>query len=271
VTAVAVHPSGKFVFATRDENAAGDGVAVFQVQNNGSLKAAPGSPYSTQNGPQALVVDATGKYLYVAEATDYIDAFEIDQTTGALTPLPGSPYKLSTPNPSCSAFPFDIINPLGKYLYTANAFNDSISGYTIEKTTGTLTQIAGSPWPDEGGCAPICPPCAFNPEALAVDGSGKFLYGINGDMEEIAIYSINSSGALNFVKYTPNTSACSGPIRTDITGNYIYAFGCGFQSGGVGSSIAAFAINHSTGDLSPLPSSPYPVIQGYPLGLTVTP
>ncbi|MCU1299293.1 MAG: LamG domain protein jellyroll fold domain protein [Acidobacteriaceae bacterium] len=60
VTAVAVHPSGKLVFATRDENAAGDGVAVFQVQNNGSLKATPGSPYSTQNGPQALVVDANG-------------------------------------------------------------------------------------------------------------------------------------------------------------------------------------------------------------------
>ena len=60
VTAVAVHPNGNLVFATRDEQAAGDRVAVFQVQSDGSLKPAPGSPYSTQNGPQALVVILAG-------------------------------------------------------------------------------------------------------------------------------------------------------------------------------------------------------------------
>lgn len=272
VTAVAVHPSGKLVFATRDENAAGDGVEVFQVQSNGALTQAPGSPYSTQNGPQALVVDPSGKYLYVADGSGYIDAFEISETSAALTPLPGSPFKLTTTG-SCGAFPTDIIDPFGKNLYTANAFEDSISGYAIGSTTGALTQIAGSPWADSGGCVTVnCPQCAFNPESLAVDGSGKFLYALNGDIEDISIYSINSSGALTYIKDTPNGSACgttTGAIRTDLTGNYVYTFGCGTSIGAP--DIVTFSINHTTGDLTPIASSPMPVPNSYPTNLAVTP
>ena len=43
--------------------------------------------------PQNLLVDATGHYLYATDAvSDYIAAFAINQTNGALTTLPGSPY-----------------------------------------------------------------------------------------------------------------------------------------------------------------------------------
>lgn len=253
VTAVAVHPSGAFVYATRDENAAGDGVEVFRVEANGSLAAIAGSPYSTENGPQALVVDPSGKYLYVADATGFIDAFTIDQVSGALTPLPGSPFKLSTTKPACGAFPTDIVDYLGRRLYTANSFDDSISGFKIAGTVGTITQIAGSPWPDEGGCNILNSSSAFNPESIAIDGTGKFLYGVNGDMEEIAIYAIGSNGGPRLVKYTPNTSACGGPIRTDPKGNYLYAVGCA-NTGSPG--IVEYAINHTNGNLTALPSSP---------------
>lgn len=269
VSAVAVNPSGKLVFAARNENAAGDGVSVFQVQGNGSLVEAPGSPYSTKNTPQALVVDPAGKYLYVTDGAGYIDAFEISEVSAALTPLPGSPFQLTTTGGNCGAFPTDIIDPVGKYLYTANAFDDSISGYTTGSTTGVPSRIAGSPWADHGGCPNFdCPQCAFNPESLTVDGSGKFLYGVDGDQEDIAIYSINSSGALSLLKYTPNAGACKGPIRSDPTGNYVYAIGCGT---GPDPDIVTFSINHTTGDLTPTPGSPMPVPHSYPTSFAVTP
>jgi DNA-binding beta-propeller fold protein YncE len=81
---VAVHPSGHIVCAARSEYAAGDGVAVFKVNSDGTLTEAPGSPYSTQSGPQALMVDPVGNYLYVADGSGYIDIFKIDTVADAL-------------------------------------------------------------------------------------------------------------------------------------------------------------------------------------------
>jgi 6-phosphogluconolactonase len=264
VTAVAVHPSGKLIFATRDEEASGDGVAVFQLQSNGSLAQAPGSPYDTQWGPQALIVDPSGKYLYVADQSSYIDAFSIDESSGALTPLAGSPFLIPVPSscPDSAPFALDIIDPAGKYIYTADAGMDSISGFSIASANGTLTDLAGSPWADNGGCSNP-QGIEFNPKSLAIDGTGKFLYGVNGEVETISIYSVAADGALTYIKdigKAPGQSGvgCLGPIRTDATGNYIYTGSCGtnLPTGYLG--IVGFSINHTTGDLTQLPTSPYP-------------
>jgi 6-phosphogluconolactonase len=252
------------------------------------LAPAPGSPYPTQIGPKALVVDPSGKYLYVADFgngidSDYINAFEIDETSGALTAVPGSPFPIPVAS-NCTygaANVTDIIDPAGEYVYTADSWMDSISGFAIAGTTGTLTVMAGSPWADEGGCVvpPDCSSCALNPSSLAIDGTGKFLYGLNSasDVWNIAVYSIGANGALAFVKYAANREAgcVAGPIRADSTGNYLYTSACaGVPAGYIG--LAGFSINHTTGDLTELPTSPYtylnqsthaPVLQSF----TVTP
>jgi hypothetical protein len=272
VTAVAVHPSGKLIFAARDEQAAGDGVAVFQLQSNGSLVQAAGSPYATQIGPQALVVDPSGKYLYVADFgeyinsvnRDFIDAFEIDESSGALNPVAGSPFPIPVAS-NCTygvANATDIIDLAGEYVYTADSWMDSISGFAVGGSPGTLTDMAGSPWADEGGCVvpPDCTSCALNPSSLAVDGTGRFLYGLNSasGVWNIAVYSIGADGALTYVKYAGNLEAgcVGGPIRVDSTGNYLYSPACaGVPDGYIG--LAGFSINHTTGDLTELPTSPY--------------
>src|SRR5262249_48000849 len=91
VTAVAVDPRGDFIYAAGNEQASGDYVAVFQLQSDGSLKEIPGSPFPTQMGPQALTVDPSGNFLYVADYSNFIEAFQINRSTGALTEAPGSP------------------------------------------------------------------------------------------------------------------------------------------------------------------------------------
>src|SRR5262249_57274055 len=135
---------GHFVYVALSNKAAGDGVVGFVVNSNGSLSKIPGSPFPTQNDPRNLLIDATGHYLYAGDAASgYIDAFTISQTDGALTPLPGSPYKITFPSACISgANPQDITeNPLNTHLYTADSFDNYISAYTIAPTTGTLTQI----------------------------------------------------------------------------------------------------------------------------------
>jgi 6-phosphogluconolactonase (cycloisomerase 2 family) len=258
VAAVAVHPSGALIFAALSEYAQGDGVAVFQLQQDGSLKEAPGSPYSTQTGPQALKVDPSGNYLYVADGSGYIEAFAIDTVSATLTPLAGSPYQM--PVPCGGAYPRDILDPFGQNLYEADAVNSVIGGYTIDPGTGTLTQIAGSPWADDGTCQGVAiddPLFDYNPRSLAIDGSGKFLYALNELDFNIAIYSVVHNGALNFLKFTPTNSACQGAVRTDPTGKYLYAGACNTGLPANFGGLVGFSINHTTGDLTPLATSPY--------------
>lgn len=248
VTAVAVHPSGRLIFATRDEQAAGDGIAVFELQSDGSLQPAPGSPYSTQIGPRALVIDPSGRYLYVADWSGYIDAFSIDASSSTLTPLPGSPYRIAANcGGSPQTNPNDIVDLAGKYLYTSDLWGDAISGFSVG--AGTLSEISGSPY------------CLNTPSSLAVDGTGKFLYARNSDdngILHVSIYSTGSEGGLTFIKQVGtswNESGCDGPMRTDASGNYLYTGVCGVLSAFNG--LVGFSINHTTGDLTELPTSPY--------------
>ena len=52
-----------------------------------------------------------------------------------------------------------------------------------------------------------------------------------------------------------NLAGCDGPIRTDASGKYLYAGVCGVLSAFNG--LIGFSINHTTGDLTELPTSPY--------------
>jgi DNA-binding beta-propeller fold protein YncE len=130
---------------------------VFQVQSNGSLTEISGSPFATQPGPQALAVDPAGHYLYVADYSNYIEVFQINPSTGALTEDSGSPYEIPIPavcNPGggATANPTDIVDVSGTSLYTPDEFIGYISGWSISSTTGGLTPMSGSAFRD-GGCA----------------------------------------------------------------------------------------------------------------------
>ena len=262
VSAVAVHPSGDFVYAAADEQAAGDGIAVFQVQSDGSLTEIAGSPFATENGPQALVVDPTGNYLYVADYSNNIQVFRINRTTGALTQISGSPYSIPIPA-SCgsgqTANPTDLLEVSGKWIYTPDEFIGYISGWSTS-SNGGLTPISGSPWIDQNGCTTGGLP-GPEPYWLAVDGTGKYLYVSSETLfQGILIYSIGSNGALTYVKaFDAGSYIGQGPIATDSKGDYLYASegGANVTPGPGYGAIAGFSINHSTGDLKVLPTSPY--------------
>src|SRR5579872_405632 len=177
---LAVDPSDKFLFAS-DTTPPGN-VLAFTIDSTGVLTAAPGSPFpiagTTSTQPQQVVVDSSGKFVYVnLLTTNQVAGFSIDSSTGALTAVPGSPF--ATGN-----------GPLGlatanNVLYVSNSMDGTISGYTIDATSGVLTPIAGSPF-------------AINAAALALNSTGGFLYtsGVMG----LQVWSIDgATGALTQV------------------------------------------------------------------------
>lgn len=292
VTAVAVHPSGDWVFATRDENGGNgpDGVDVFAVQSDGSLVETAESPVPSQPGPWTMTMDPGGKFLYLGVTAYsgvneyfYVDGYSFDATLGVLAPLAGSPFAFRAPS-NCGEtiiYQYGILDLSGQYLYTIANGVDSIAGASITDATGNLTQIAGAPWPDEGACSP--PPNDSNywasPVSIAVDGTGRFMYVLNDGAQNIAIYSIAANGALAFIKYAATGDVCEGTLGTDVTGNYLYAGNCYTSTVYLGSSaVSGFSIDHTTGDLTPTPGSPYTYPTGgtysnytIPMALTVTP
>jgi sugar lactone lactonase YvrE len=108
-TALAVSPSGKFVYAAGYGQAQIAAMAV--NQSSGALTLVPGSPFDNgpfRNGGAPISdahVDASGKYLVLADSENAeITVFAIDQSTGALTNVSGSPFKAS----SFSGAPYSI-------------------------------------------------------------------------------------------------------------------------------------------------------------------
>src|SRR5438445_382097 len=108
--------------------------------------------------PQAAVGLLTPKFAYVANNTgNNVSAYTIDATTGALTPISGSPF-------AAGLAPHGVaVDPSGKFAYVTNGNGNNVSAYTIAATIGALTPVSGSPFA-----------AGSVPRGVAVAPSGKF-------------------------------------------------------------------------------------------------
>ena len=201
VQTMAVHPSGKFVYAgTVDQGIGSPGVLAFRVNSDGSLTLLTSSPVMTDSDTSSMVVNPDGKFLYVTSGFS-IDAFAIDQTSGALTPLSGSPFAVET---GC---PFRIANSsadvLGRSLYVTTTEDLAVSAFAIGSKTGALHEIAGSPFLDPPFPDPIGKNCDGQITGLAAEPTGRFLFA-GTDNGTISIFTANAGdGSLRHTKNTP--------------------------------------------------------------------
>ena len=137
------------------------------------------SPSGTDYADQALAIDPSSKYLYVAETgINAVRAFNINAAQGTLTAITGSPFATGLGPISL------LIDSTGSYLYAANSTDGTISAFTIG-TAGALTPIAGSPFKTGSG-----------PESLAEDATNSYLIAacINGT-PDLQVFSIAGSTA----------------------------------------------------------------------------
>jgi len=177
---LAIDPMDRFLF-TSDVTAPGNVVALAIDSGTGALTPVPGSPFqiapnsSTFVEPAEIAVDGQGLFVYVALAgTNQIAGFQIDQSSGALTAVPGSPF--STGNGTMT------LATVNEFLYVPNGIDGTLSAYSINTTNGVLTSISGSPFP-------------FYAVSLAPDPIGSFMYA-SGSNGLLALSIDPTSGAL---------------------------------------------------------------------------
>jgi 6-phosphogluconolactonase (cycloisomerase 2 family) len=190
-----MHPSGNFLFAGNNVTSA---IMVYSIDSSGSLSEINGSPFAVSNPPWSLAVQPAGNYLYAAnqDTSNAVSGFAI-ASGGALSPLSNSPFS-STYEPISLT-----IDPTGSFVYTADFFSDAVSGLSLDAATGDLTELSASPYSAGSGTT--------QPASVAVDSTSKFAYVANFGTNDLALFSIDSSGTL-----VPQTSSAvatgTGPV-----------------------------------------------------------
>jgi 6-phosphogluconolactonase (cycloisomerase 2 family) len=149
--------------------------------------------------PISAAIDPKGLFLFAANVnSNSVSAFTINQSSGIITPVTGSPFP-SGRNPQSV-----VIEHQGKFLYVPNGNDASVSAYAINSTTGALTQIAGSPF--AAGSVPV-----------AAVSKKSFLYVGNSADKTVSQYAIDPmTGALSQIA-APFPTGMSGPLGLAIS------------------------------------------------------
>ncbi len=268
---VVVHPSGKYVYATSSSSSSNAAISAFAVQSNGSLTPVPGSPFSEGSGTTgAIAMDPLGKYLFAAVGTGSVAAYTIDQYNGALTQVPGSPFPTPT-YAGCQQFcyeePSDLqLDPTGNYLYGAQGAQQAIDGFKVDRSTGSLTDLPGSPYPEGTYNTPSnC--CPKDPTRISVDPNGKFIHVADDEGNDFSIFKLNeASGVPTFEASIGNVSNAFLPglcvpytVNVDPSGSFLYSEGITTSgcSGSGSNAMIGYSINQGNGYLFSVPGSPF--------------
>ena len=130
-------------------------------------------------------MDPAGEFVFVTNSeSNNITVFSLDLDTGALTPVPGSPF-------AAGSQPLDVATDgFGRFLYVANNLSNSVSAFSINRSTGALTPIAGSPYSMGSFLSRV-----------KGDPLGRFLYAMDG--QSVFVLAIGATGALTPVAGSP--------------------------------------------------------------------
>jgi 6-phosphogluconolactonase (cycloisomerase 2 family) len=241
---IAMTPQSNFLYTS---NYSGN-VSAYSVNSSTGALTSVASPYSASRAIQQINVDASGKFVYamLPGTPSTIYSYSLNQLTGALTPITGSPFSAGS-----GAYQL-ATNPKYEYLYVMNQSDGTISGFSINSTSGVLTSVAGSPFPAGSGVFGG----AFTPD-------GKYLYVTNRNDSTVSAYSVSSTtGVLTQLTGSPFT-ASSGvfEISVDASGKYVYA---------VGNKVDIYSINPTSGILTTVVGSPLTLPSGLGSIYTVT-
>ncbi|WP_162601657.1 lactonase family protein [Occallatibacter savannae] len=182
--AINVAASGSYLYvAGYDANTNAGYVFGFAPGSDGALSALPGFPVQVGAHPSGITSDSSGSYLYVTDSAQNA-AYGFRISSGALTPLSGSPYvtgaqpaaivldasakyaivantqdsnvtvysvnsgslsKLGTYTTGTQPVAIGIDPSLNQYVYTANFLGNTVSGFQLNLSDGSLLNSQFSP------------------------------------------------------------------------------------------------------------------------------
>jgi 6-phosphogluconolactonase (cycloisomerase 2 family) len=180
-------------------------------QNTGIISLSNSNAGATTIDPVFFAFHPNGKFLYISSVNGAsIAAFAYDENTGILT-------KINDYNQTCSCTLNHLtISPDGRFLYVnGNGGTEPIIGFSIDQTTGILTNIPNSPF------ATGVP----NMEAILIDSSSNYLYSVASSNSSILSMNINqTTGELSPIPGAPSVAGTPGNFRAVMhpSGKFLY-------------------------------------------------
>ncbi|SPF48551.1 exported hypothetical protein [Candidatus Sulfotelmatobacter kueseliae] len=237
-SSIVADPAGAYAYTiiTANQSDCGSsstatGIAAFKINSDGTMTAS-GSLVPDPN-PMRLLMDSTGKYLFVAEGLKgTVNSYAIG-SGGSLTPVPGTfnltlpaGSEFQTPNFAAVAVTPMVLPPLvngilqavcsspgnnpptSEYLYAADSVNNVVWEFSVNTSTGALgnppnrSQVPYFP-------SPTSPPTGLAlsvPAGVAVDACNRFVYVSNDLQNTVSAYTMCNGMPTASAQYCPATA-----------------------------------------------------------------
>jgi 6-phosphogluconolactonase (cycloisomerase 2 family) len=151
---MAFTPDGRFLFSVPQQTQGSSQVYTFSVNTStgalSQIAVTTVSPSTTYFAAiNAVQVAPSGNYVFVASDST-IASFSLNQQTGHLTPVSGSPFSIT---PQVTSF---AMSPDGGFLYAAQCFPPSANGFfcdsaleafSVNPNTGQVSAVGSQPLP----------------------------------------------------------------------------------------------------------------------------
>jgi 6-phosphogluconolactonase len=166
-------------------------VSQLQLSGHGPNAARQTAPHA-----HGVAIAPNNRFVYINDlGTDRIMAYKLNAATAELTPN-DPPFFALAPGSGPRHLAF---HPNGKWAYSINELDSTITLFQWNAASGALTVLANTPTLLPGGDV------ANNRAGEVVfDAAGRFLYACNrGVIEELVSYSIGANGHLTLIGHTP--------------------------------------------------------------------
>ena len=241
---VSVDHSGRFVLVA---NYGGGSVAILPIGEDGQLSEATdfvqheGSSVNPerQEGPHAHSINLSpdNRYAFAPDlGLDRVVVYGLDLEQGRLLP---NERAWGETAPGAGPRHFDF-HPNGKVAYVINELDNSVTVFSYDGATGSLTPIqAISTLPEGFTETSYCADVHVHP-------SGKFLYGSNRGHDSIAIFAVEEgTGELRAVGYESTQGEWPRNFAIDLKGDFLLAANQNTDN------IVTYRIDQETGQLAP--------------------
>ncbi len=266
---LAATPDGQFLYAAQGFPAT---IRVFRIApEDGRLT--PVGALIPLPGPEtdAMKVSPDGKWLALAVVDSFkvthgaVAMFSIDSETGALAPVPGSPFPPREPGDPRGGVAGLDINCTSDRVFASEGTHGTtiVDVLSIDPDTGALSPIKGSPFlPDVGRNS--------NVPLLSPDDS--LLFVSNQGSNSVTVFAVAADGSLTLVPGSPFDAGFGDSpdgMATDPAGAFLYV--AKLNTPTVDTFVHVFSVG-TNGELTGVEGSPFPVgLPGIVLSLAAYP
>jgi len=220
-------------------NFAANNVQAFTSDGNGNFTMV-GQPITTGVNPHNVNVDKAGRFVYISNVgSNFVSGFKINSADGSLTPInaaPGSPVTDAS-DPTNNSPYWSVFDTTGQFLYVIAGGTPILKSYSIDSTSGVLTQI-GSTGP-LGQCS--------TGHSVTISPNNKFLYvgcRFNGVVYSFSrntqTGALTNLGATNVIQN--GAPGVSFSVVVDPTSSFLFV--------GVTDGVTVFNIDPNSGNIS---------------------